>query len=191
MPLVSFISWTAVCRCVADEKPSLDSDASQRSPLPYTVVHPQKKRGAGQVVCDRADFCPTQLPDVFCVPDFRLLKKIAVEKSSLSCYLKRTAACGVLSRRSRCPQSPLAGSVLGASGRSRKAAQFGGRTKVACLGVRRSCSVWGSDGGGPFDGLPCILAILFFLLFFFFWSVSIYIKWGAYLGKAGSTGPGD
>ena len=103
VPLVSFIPWTAVCESIPDEKSSLDSDASQRRPLPNTVVLPQKKRGAGQVVCRRADCCPTQLPDVFCVPDFPPLRKIAVEKSSLSRYLKRTAACGVLCRKSRCP----------------------------------------------------------------------------------------
>lgn len=191
MPLVSSIPPPPVCGRIPDAKPALDSDASQRRTLPYAVVLPQKKRGAGPVVCDRQDLGPTQLPDVFCVPSFPPIKKIAVEKSFLTCHLKGTVARGVLCTRSRCPQSPLVGFVLAALGRSRKAAQFGGRTKTACLGVGRSCSVWGSNGGGPFDGLPCILAILFFLLFFFFWSGSIYLKWGAYLPKEKSTEPGD
>ena len=61
--------------------------------------------------------------------------------------------------------------------------------------ISKSCAVWGSDGnglfGGPFDGLPCILAILFFLLFFFFWPGSIYLKWGSYLRKEKGTEPGN
>ena len=48
MPLVSFISWTAVCKSIPDEKSSLDSDASQRRTLPYTVVLPQKKEALGR-----------------------------------------------------------------------------------------------------------------------------------------------
>ena len=103
MPLVSFIPVSTICVSVAEERRPLDSDASQRSPSPCTVVLPHKKRGPGLGLCDRQGLCPTQGPDVFCVVSFPTTRKIAVEKSSLTSYLKGTTASGVLYAKSRCP----------------------------------------------------------------------------------------
>lgn len=172
VPLVSFISPPTVCRRIADEKSPLHSDASQRRALPCAVMLPQKKRGAGPVVCDKADCCPTQLPDVFCVPDFRPLRKIAVEKSPLSCQLKEATARGVfcsLLQRTQMPLEPLGRVCTGgipeiskscAVWGSNENGLFGGPLKVLSLGVKM--------GGARLMAFRAFLRFCFFCCFFFF-----------------------